>query len=535
MNPVSTDRLWKSDASALAIITLLGLALRLFMASPMPLRGDEVGTWILMQRDYSYLFTTFFDPWLTMGPFIAFTKAWSGWVGEAPLMLRLPVIAAGAAAIPLAAGIVRHLGGDRSAARITALLVAVNPYLVLFGINLRSYAFLVLFTLGALHELLRFLESPSWRRGTACGACCAAALISHASTLYFLAFFPAVYLWRRREPGSHPLSARWWKDAWPLFVPVGIGGLLAAAVHLPILEQMAVFRHQWSDTPPVTPSYIPYALGSYLAPGWLVFPSLILLLTGWILTVRRHSDPAVILGSGLAIPVTLYAASGSAHFPWGSARFLIFLVPLLLMQIGMAVVMVTEKRGLRALLVVLVLATWFPGLRTPYRAARREPWADVAEELLAQLRERDKVAVAGNDRLILMPFFRERPHTLIAPSEYLHFAAAPAPDYRLFLVTRDNWITGEPSLRKGRLQVTRYAGETQTDIAAAFLRDLQNTAGGQAAPELAALLKEGLELQEQLEPESPGLITLQRIYYHSVLQSRSGMYMPAVQRRIRFP
>ncbi len=139
--PVAGLPLW------VAVLTVVGLALRLFRLGDAPLWVDEVQTARAIAR-----------PW---GPMLSATlaqahppvyyaglKAWTEIFGATPTSLRLPGAVIGAATVPVAAAAARRLGGS-GAARWAAVLVAISPFLVQHSREARQYA-LVAFLAAAM-------------------------------------------------------------------------------------------------------------------------------------------------------------------------------------------------------------------------------------------------------------------------------------------------------------------------------------------------------------------------------------------------
>lgn len=520
----------------LFVITLIALAIRLVVAWRMPLLGDEVGTWMYMGYDYRFILTTFRDPWLSMGPYIAGTKLWASWVGLDPLALRVPVIVAATFSVPVMAAVVLRLRGTPSVALLAAFLLAVNPCLVSFGVTLRSYSMVVLFTLAALHALLRWMDEPGWGIGVWCGVCCAAALLAHVCTLYYLVFLGLVFVGSMGCPSDRAGLVALWRNSVSLIVPVAGLVLLASLSYWPQLDDMATFKVFWSGASPTPAAYIPYALEYYFAPGWLQMPTLLLLLGGWVIVVKKRPALAAFIGAGVAAPMLIYAASGAQHYPWGSARFLIYVLPLLIIQLSFAVEYLTTARWKRLVVCVVLVGSWCPGLHALYQKGTDRPWGEVAEILREWSRPTDAIIAPGNDRLALVPFFTETPDRLVFARDYLTVETDPAiAGHRLFLVTPTKWTSRHPAIRQGNLQITLYVGESRRVTAIALIRDLQENLAGRANPLLAPLSLDGLALMETLAWNAEEQLELQRIYYHSVLQGPDGLFLPPAQRAVRYP
>jgi len=521
----------------LAAITLLALVVRLVIGWRMPLLGDEIGTWMYMEHDYRFLLTSFRDPWLSMGPFIAATKYWSTWFGTDPLVLRIPVMVASSLAAPMAAVVLLRLRGTPSMVLLAALLVALNPYLVSFGVTLRSYAMVVFVSLAALNALLRWIDRPGWGHGVRCAGWCAAGLLAHLCFLYFLVFLGCVLLvdrWRLVRDLGWPSVIR---GVASLAVPVALSVGLAGLSYWPQRVDMARFKAAWSGTSPTLPTYLPYAMDYYFASGWLLVPSMVLLAAGWLLAVQRRRFLALIVGAGALIPVFLYAASGSQHLPWGSARFLIYMLPLLLIQISVGVVDLSSSKGKRLVMGAILLASWVPGLQELYRTGGEQPWGAVASQLREWSRPGDAILVPGNKHLALLPFFKDVPDRLTFAEHYLDENASSSTDsgHRLFLVITMPWKTSRPSLQRGTIHATLYAEHDRHAAAAALVRDLLDNLNGRANPELVPVIQYGLALMEALDWDAAERLATQRLYYHSIIQGRDGLFLPPVQRAIRYP
>jgi len=522
----------------LAMITLAGFFLRALISLHVPLIGDEVGTRLYMEADYSYLLTTFHEPWLSMGVYIAGTKWIGALFGTDPFILRLPVIFAGVLAIPFIAGIVRQLGGNWLAALTAALLAAVNPYLVFFGYNLRSYAFLVLFTCAALFFLLRWLNRPCWRDGMLCGLSMALALLSHFCALYFIAVLGLLFIWQF-VLGAHPVIREkgWLAGSASLALPSAFFLMAAAAAYIPSFAEMMAFRSRWTGESPALATYLPHMAESFFAPGWLVMPSLVTLIGGWIMAAKKSHRAMMLLAIGMVIPMVMYAAAGSQHFPWGSTRFLIFILPLVLIQLAFALSFLSHWPRVQILLTLLIVFSWLPELWSQYQRGISQPWKQAAEMIRPWLREHDVVVAPGNERLSLLPFFIHDQWRIEWAGEYI--ARDPADskaDQRMILATIKTGFPGhQQAAQLGEIHLTMYGGSSRSTIASNVVRDIQAAFAGGANPDFTALADLSLQLMKPLDWNRDEMLEMQKLYFHSLLQSREGIFMPPSQRKIRFP
>ena len=91
-------------------------------------------------------------------------KGWTALFGFSEVSVRLPSVLAGVLLVPVVAGLARFLVNER-AALVSALLVALNPFLIWYAQEARMYAPAVLFSSLAVWAFLR-LEQAELRRST---------------------------------------------------------------------------------------------------------------------------------------------------------------------------------------------------------------------------------------------------------------------------------------------------------------------------------------------------------------------------------
>ena len=137
----------------------------------------------------------------------------------------------GTALVPVAFFIGRRLGSQR-AGLIAALLVAVNPFLVWYSQEARTYALLALLSALSFWAFVRALDRPEPRRLAVWSAASSAAVLSH----YFAAFLVAaeavwlVFATRRRSA---------------IFASAAVAAVGAALI--PLVMSQADNRTQWIE------------------------------------------------------------------------------------------------------------------------------------------------------------------------------------------------------------------------------------------------------------------------------------------------
>lgn len=192
---------------ALGAILLLAAALRFPTLATQSIWFDEAATWDVVRRPFGAMLEQLPDG--ESNPPLFYVLEW-GWIrlfGESEAGLRSLAALAGLLTVPVAYGIGRCVAGVR-AGLATAALVAVNPLLVWFSQEARSYALAALLSSLALLMLLRARADPRrrWLAGWALAA--ALALATHYFTAFVLVPQALWLLWRHpRRRGAVAAAA----------------------------------------------------------------------------------------------------------------------------------------------------------------------------------------------------------------------------------------------------------------------------------------------------------------------------------------
>jgi 4-amino-4-deoxy-L-arabinose transferase-like glycosyltransferase len=143
---------------SLALVVLLGAALRFYDLGGESLWMDEAFTWLWAHQDHGALWGAA-GRWETNPPlYYSIQKVWRGLFGDSEAALRSFSAVAGTLAVPIVFLIGRLIGGA-GAGLIAALLLAVLPIHVQYSQEARSYALLILAATTAVWGLLVFLRS----------------------------------------------------------------------------------------------------------------------------------------------------------------------------------------------------------------------------------------------------------------------------------------------------------------------------------------------------------------------------------------
>ncbi len=150
-------------------------------------------------------------------------------------VMRIPVLVAAVGSILGIAILLRRLGFPRSGG-LAALLLAIHPWHIRYAIELRGYAFTLLFLPLLVWLLLEAIERRRWRWWAAFAMCQFLLLYSHTSTLYALMAVNGLglvaALFRNR---AIPL---WWEQPLRMIVVSTFAGMIYLQLMLPCIPQL---------------------------------------------------------------------------------------------------------------------------------------------------------------------------------------------------------------------------------------------------------------------------------------------------------
>ena len=278
------------------------------------------------------------------------------------------------AAVPLAWLLARRLVGERAAV-VAALLLAVHPFAVQWGQQLRGYSLLLLLTIVSTLLFIRAVESPTWGRSIAYGVVTALAVY----TQFFAVLVALAHV------ASLPI-----RGALPRRLLVG-AGVSAGVLLLPALE-FFVNREgdplDWVAAPGReqllgTAEALAGGAGAQLLVYGLAAA------VGTVVLLRRALDRTDADAAWrAALPVLLLVVPPAATLavsitakPLVEARFLIIVLPGLVMVASAAIDHL--RRALGAALVVAVVVVSGLGLRDWYDRSPFEQWREAVDVVAA--------------------------------------------------------------------------------------------------------------------------------------------------------
>lgn len=296
--------------------------------------------------------------------YFAFLRLWTGLLGDSEVVLRLPSVLAGTAAVPLTALLGRQLYGG-GAGTVGAWLVATSPFLVLLDREARSNSLLVLAATGLALACL----GPPGRLRTLLAAGLGAAVAVQLHAFGYVAVVLGLS-WALLTHGRGSL---------PLLGAVGLGTLTAAPWWPSLLAQGTRFAEDpWYRLP--SPDLSGWLLTGLSAdqPGVLA-----LLVAGLGLALIRHEARGhtlifVAISAYLLLPALISLALAPVLRPRNVAP----LLPLLCVIAGAGWSSLRPRASAVAVGLVLVglqgWAAWTLRLDPPNRQAWREAAATVA-------------------------------------------------------------------------------------------------------------------------------------------------------------
>jgi hypothetical protein len=218
--------------------------------------------------------------------------------------MRVPSALAFVVSVPVGYLALRRLVGWRGALAAAAI-VAVNPNLVGFATDARSYALLVLTGLLSVWGFAAVIERPSWRRYAAWALASVACVWTH----YFGAFLVAgeVLIVLVVLAGSRRATL-----AWCLVIAAGLAPLIPLVAHQSGSED-AAFIAGISLGSRVESTVRQFAMGVNVPRTWLEAAGLALAVLGTVvggaIALRRRPEARVLLGiAALAFGVPLAMA-----------------------------------------------------------------------------------------------------------------------------------------------------------------------------------------------------------------------------------
>jgi hypothetical protein len=478
-------------------IVLAGALVRVVHHWQRPLTGDEVGTLLFLREDFGVLLGEF-RSWLTMNYYLAGLKLVALAFGTAPWVLALPSLLAGVALILLIAAVVLRLSSARHAL-LAAGLAAANPFLAFYSTQVRAYMPFALLATLALLVFLDWQARPGWRAGWKVALASLAAILVHPNGVYPVVGLGVLLAKRRRldRPASWSAAAR--RELLTLGLPMAAAALVSTLAYLPLRADMVAFQALWSQPPPTNVAYLPHLFENYFGGGYASLISALILGAG-VWRAARAAPELLELVLLVVVPMVLVALVGVSHYPWAFARFLIPILPILLVFLAYA----CAEAGPRArwALFGVLLVAWTPAHARWLALKETHPWNEIAAHLAAEVGAEDnvyaidpsiQVELSGHERGYEGRFVDARALAALAPE--------PSGARRVLVLLEAPFVEGVPSRVFGEVQVAEFEGADGRALATAVATALARAADNQSEARLVGHYRELFELSSALGRE----------------------------------
>jgi Predicted membrane protein len=357
---------------------LLGLALRVPTAASQSYWYDEIATFFAFDGKYGNLLHRIQTQEGSPPLYFMVARAWRATFGPTELGVRSLSILAGVLVIPCVYAAVLWISDSRRAARVAAVLVATNPFLVWYSQEMRPYSLAVFLCAAGFAAVVRWATTASPARGTALagGVLFGAALGTH----YFTAFFVVgILAWltaaHRRRAGFTLVVA-----------PIAVAGALLAPF---AFAQRNSGLQAWIAGWPVRFRASELARHLVVGPsepnGWIwwvpwIVIGLVVVAAG--MSWRRRTLPTLVPWLGLTAAVQigvplLLAAFGMDYF---LDRNLIFVLLPIIVIVAVVVGQMPRHAafGLSLVGVVALIGVWSIVFTATTANAQRADWRELA-------------------------------------------------------------------------------------------------------------------------------------------------------------
>ncbi len=417
-SPTTNDLRPALGAWLLVTICAIGAVLRIWNLTAESIWWDEAATWGQVNGAFLQIFErTAQDNYPPAYNVLAWVSVQL--LGNTEIGLRLPAAIVGVLTIPLAYALGKVAGGER-AGLIAALMMALSPFAIYYSQEARPYSLLA--AASALHLLLLFraIERPS-------GATYGALTLSAVLLLYTHPY--GLFAWISAGAGyllallRHPPLRR---GFWPIIAAEALAFVLFTpwAYILLGVSKRIVEDGFWIDRPNVVSGAIRLvglAGGPVLAAliGLLLVASVILWLRGRR-PAARETLPAMvtlpILISATAGPVILGFAISQITTPIYLSRYLICILPSLLVLAGMAAGLFATTARRWAAIMFATIAAASLSIITDTRT-RPEDWRSVAADIAATAQSSDCLITNGYGALALQFYLGALPACVAAADD----------------------------------------------------------------------------------------------------------------------
>lgn len=387
-------RALSAELMILVGLTLLAAAIRIVVLNNQSLWADEALTAYEVRLPFGAMVHTVTTVEVTPPLYSVVLWFWAKVFGAGPAALRAVSALASVALVPIAYGATRELV-SRRAGLVAAALMTVNPFVIWYGQEARSYMLLALFTGAAFWAFARAWRIPSRRVLAAWVAFSVLAVTTHFFAGFAIAPQALLLLWRHRTRAI-AVTVAIVAAAQVVMLPFAIADTSAShgtgwIAHVPLTHRISMAVVEWG----ASNLYRRTGLIEGLAAGLvLILVTVALLwLGGGDRQRRRGAVIAAAVGVSVGLGPLILAAAGQDYFL--SRNEIPALVPVLTVLAAACTAPRLARLGavLGAVLVVGFAAAALEVQTHPF--LQRANWRAVAHALGPALRPRAILAADG--------------------------------------------------------------------------------------------------------------------------------------------
>lgn len=381
------------------LIAVGGAIVRFMLAYNRPFFGDECGTMRYICYSSRYILGHI-DLWLTMNFFILLQKFIAQVFGEGFIAMRIISLAAGTGTILLGALVAAKLFNKQSVALLTAVLLAANPYLIIFSAQARAYATFTLFSLFLWVTFLRWRDAPNWINSISVAGVCLLLIMNHLNGAFLFPWLIVVIgleAFRvRHDTHQYNHLKRGIKR---LCIPMTVCVVGAGTYYSFLLRQVIGHTEGYKRIGYSFLKNIPDVFSEYCGgeTGFIAGFCAVLFLAGIfrIMQTSRYTFLWMVLW--IILPLGSITILGYSFRTINTARFMIFMVPVVLMLIayGFETVIALFRRSVQQMLMIVmiigIVLAWRPGIAERFAECRRFPMHTVYKYIEENQRPGDRI------------------------------------------------------------------------------------------------------------------------------------------------
>ena len=371
----------KREIWLIAVIMLIGGLIRFVFHYNRDFQGDEVGTLQCLSNTIPDLLSSF-EAWCTMNYFILLEKlVFNVFHGSLKSLMLIPMIA-GITSLPLSYILAKRFLDYNSAVLVT-ILMALNPYLILYSGIIRSYSLLLMLSLIVFICFFIWLDKKTFRNGILLSISIYFMILVHPNGLFILISIAIFLLFKLLLIREKYILV---KSYLTFIVPLMFSGLFLFFSYLNIIPEMIVEGEKVHTNPPNGITFGSEIIKHYFAAGFFGWVSLFLIVFGTYMIIANKHKLLRILPF-IFIPFLLISAQGVDHYPWTYARFLIFILPFLIFTISYSIIYISSlhnskwKKPINYFIVVVLLATWGNNLYAFHDKYKTHKWSELSKKI----------------------------------------------------------------------------------------------------------------------------------------------------------